>query len=140
MDEFYSLGFLMARASIALAKRVNAAFVEADIDLPHSQFIVLRCVYYKDGLSQLEIANTIFKDAAAVKRTVDNLEEKGLVTRSQIRPLKNAVNITEKGRELIPKVIEVANGVIDKALNGMLPQERHAFLFALDEIYNNLNK
>ncbi len=140
MDEFYSLGFLMGRASIALAKSANAALAEAGIDLPHSQFIVLRCVYYKDGLSQLEIANTIFKDAAAVKRTVDNLEEKGLVVRSQIRPLKNAVHITEKGKTLMPRVIEVANGVIDKALSGMAPQGRRDFLLALDEIYKNLNK
>lgn len=140
MDEFYSLGFLMGRASIALAKSVNAAFAENGIDLPHSQFIVLRCVYYKDGISQLSIAKTIFKDAAAVKRTVDYLEEKGLVVRSEVRHLKNAVHITEKGKTLMPKVIEVANGVIDTALSGMTPQGRHAFLFALDEIYNNLNK
>lgn len=139
-DEFYSLGFMVSRAAIALAKAVNAAFVEAGIDLPHSQFTVLRCLYYKDGISQLDIANTIFKDAAAVKRTVDNLEEKGLVVRSQVRTLKNAVYITEEGRNLMPKVLEVANGVIEKALTGMDKPSRDSLMLMLDDIYNNLSK
>ena len=73
MDKLYSLGFLLNRTSVALGKTLNNKLQEADIDLPHSQFVVLRCIYYRDGLSQLEISNLLFKDAAAIKRTIDNL-------------------------------------------------------------------
>lgn len=138
MDDFHSLGLLVSRASIALSKSVNAAIIQADIDLPHSQFIVLRCVYYKDGLSQLEIANILSKDAATIKRTVDNLEQKGLVTRTQVRTLKNAVCITEKGKKLMPTVLRIAEGTIEKAFTGIPKEQQDSLRTMLDEIYKNL--
>ena len=138
MDDFYSLGLLVSRASIALSKSLNAAIVNENIDLPHSQFIVLRCVYYKDGLSQLEIANILSKDAATIKRTVDNLEQKGLVTRTQVRTLKNSVCITDKGRELMPVVLRIAEKTIEKAFTGIKKEQQDLLRIMLDEIYTNL--
>ena len=76
MNDFYSLGLLTGIASLALSKALNTALLENNIDLPHSQFVVLRILYFHDGMSQLDIANMVSKDAAAIKRTVDNLETK----------------------------------------------------------------
>ena len=140
MNDFYSLGLLVSRASVSLAKSLNTSLEGHNIDLPHSQFIVLRCLYYKDALSQLEIANLLFKDAAAIKRTVDLLEKKGLIIRRQVRTLKNSICITEKGRELMPKVIDIADNLIDEALSGIEPDNRELLKIMLDKIYMNLAK
>lgn len=140
MDELYSLGFLLNRASVSLAKSMNASLIDNNIDLPHSQFIVLRCLYYKDGLSQLEIANLLSKDAAAIKRTVDLLEKKGLVVRNRIRALKNAVCISDKGRQLIPEAMKLGESLSDEALNGIDEQEQELLRVMLDKIYTNLDK
>lgn len=138
VEDFYSLGFLTARASVALSKSLNAGLVANGIDLPHSQFIVLRCIYFNDGLSQLEIAKLLSKDAAAIKRTVDNLEQKALVIRKQIRTLKNSLCITDKGREMMPHVLEVAQKLLDKALNGIANEQQTLLWNMLDKIYINL--
>lgn len=138
MNDFYSLGLLVSRASVALAKALNQAITAAGIDLPQSQFIVLRCVYFKDGLSQLEIAHILSKDAAAIKRTVDNLEEKGLVIRKQVRTLKNAVCITEKGTELMPQLLQIADKTIEEALQGINSKQRDLLHSMLNKIYSNL--
>lgn len=139
MNDFVSLGLLMNRASVALATSLNAALSAAGIDLPHSQFIVLRCLFYKDGLSQLEIAHTLAKDAAAIKRTVDNLEKKGLVERKVIRTLKNSVYITEKGRALMPEVLKIAAETTEQALKGLDAPARTSLFTALENIYRNLD-
>ena len=138
MDHFYSLGLLLGRASVALSKALNTALAAHDIDLPHSQFIVLRCLYYNNGLSQLEIAHLLSKDASAIKRTVDNLEKKGLVVRRQVRTLKNSVHITAKGHELIPKALEVGKKITDEALSGI--DERELLRTMLNGIHTNLEK
>lgn len=119
MDEFISLGLLLNRAATAMSVTLNTALADAGIDLPHSQFIVLRCLYYKGDQSQLEIARLLSKDAAAIKRTVDSLELKGLVNRVPVRTLKNSVQITEAGKALMPEAIKIAKAASDKATAGL---------------------
>lgn len=138
MDEFYSLGLLVSRASISLAKLMNTKLEDCCIDLPHSQFIVLRCLYFNDGLSQLEIAKLLSKDAAAIKRTVDNLEKKGFVVRTRVRTLKNAICITDEGKVLMPHVLKIADEVISQALNGIGGRDQTLLRTMLDTIYSNL--
>jgi len=140
MEDFYSLGLLVSRASVSLSKSLNSALEAHNIDLPHSQFIVLRCLYFKDELSQLEIAKLLFKDAAAIKRTVDLLEKKGLVVRRQVRTLKNSVCITEKGKNVMPVVLKIADTVIEEALDGIEPDSRKFLRTMLDQIYTNLER
>lgn len=140
MDEFYSLGFLVSRAAVSLSKSMNASLEANDMDLSHSQFIVLRCLYYKDALSQFEIANLLSKDAAAIKRTVDLLEKKEFVIRKQVRTLKNSVCITEKGRELMPKALKIAEEQLNEAMAGIKPKDRELLWSMLDKIFTNLEK
>jgi DNA-binding MarR family transcriptional regulator len=140
MDRFYSLGHLLGRASVALSKSLNARLEACDIDLPHSQFIVLRCLYYKDALSQLDIAKLLSKDAAAIKRTIDSLEKKELVIRKQTRTLKNSVCISDKGKKLMPQVLKIADNLINEALNGIEIDNQELLLTMLDKIYTNTLK
>lgn len=139
MNEFYSLGFLLNRAAITMAKSLNDGFEVHGMDLSLSQYVVLRCLYSKYALSQLEIANMLSKDAAAIKRTIDLLEKKGLVTRTPVRTLKNSVSITEKGEKLMPQILKIADERIEKALNGIEPHDRKLLQVMLDKIYVNLN-
>lgn len=140
MNKFYSLGLLTSMVSLSLSKALNAALADNNIDLPHSQFVVLRILYFYDGISQLEIANVISKDAAAIKRTVDNLEAKGLVIRKQVRALKNSVCITETGRQLMPKVLEIAQSVIDRAFEGFSEESRADVTSMLATMYQNIEQ
>lgn len=140
MDDFYSLGLLVSRASVSLSKSLKSRFEVHNIDLPHSQFIVLRCLYYKDALSQLEIANLLCKDPAAIKRTIDLLERKRFIVRNQVRTLKNSICITDKGRELMPTAINIADCLIEEALNSIDSVNRELLRTMLDKIYTNLEK
>lgn len=138
MDQIYSLGLLLNRASVALSTSLNAAFDRQNIDLPHSQFIVLRCLYYKNDLSQLEIAKLLSKDAAAIKRSIDNLEKKQLVARKQTRVNKNCISITKQGKELLPSALKIADSVIADSLQDISPSEADMLKRLLTTIYSNL--
>lgn len=47
----YSLGYLLDRTLWALSNSLNIAFKVEGIDLPHSQYLVLRTLFEKDGMS-----------------------------------------------------------------------------------------
>ncbi len=140
MDELYSLGFLLNRASVALGKTLNNRLQEANIDLPHSQFVVLRGLYYRDGLSQLEISSLLFKDAAAIKRTIDNLEKKGYVERRQIHSQKNNIFITDQGKAILPEALKVAQDVISKALADFDEEQAENLKNSLNTTFENMEK
>lgn len=140
MDKLYSLGFLLNRASVALGKTLNNRLQEAEIDLPHSQFVVLRSLYYRDGLSQLEISNLLFKDAAAIKRTIDNLEKKGYVERRQVHSQKNNIFITDQGKAILPEAFKIAEDVVGEALAGFSKKEADNLKNTLNTIFENMEK
>lgn len=140
MNEFVSLGLLLNRVATAMSTTLNSALAEAGIDLPQSQFIVLRCLYYNGDLSQLDIARLLSKDPAAIKRTVDNLESKGLVKRIPVRTLKNSVSITEVGKALMPGALAIAKAASDKATAGLTTDELKVLRANLELINNNIKK
>lgn len=134
-----SLGFLLARALWTLSAALNTALKERGIDLPISQYTIMRFLYEQDGLSQNRIATLLYKDAAAIKRSIDNLEKKGLVERKMVSRCKNNVFLTEKGLNLMPEVIAIANEVFD--MTSELPEEtcRVGNLY-LESIYDKFHK
>lgn len=140
MDNLYSLGFLLNRASFSLAKMLRIELKRNNIELPHSQFIVLRCLFFKDGLSQKELATLLCKDAAAIKRTIDNLEDRGLVCRTHVSQRENAIEITQAGKELMPFAIECGNQAIDKVLQDISGVDYELLKELLQRIYLNVEQ
>lgn len=134
-----TLGFLLTRASDALATHLNSLLKKQGIDLPHSQYVILKYLYHKDGISQQELAKEIFKDTAAIKRTLDILEKKGLVERIPITMRKNSVKITDVGKELMPKVIDCLEKSMQTILSGISKDNYKTFIGILERIYQNVS-
>lgn len=133
----HTLGFLLARASSSIATYLNCILKKQEINLPHSQYIVLKYLYNKDGISQQQLANRLFKDTAAIKRTLDILEKKGLAVRVPITLRKNSVKITNAGKKLIPKVMACVEKSKETVLAGISKDEYNIFAGILEKIYQN---
>lgn len=132
-----TLGFLLSRASNSMSVHLNTLLKNNGIDLPHSQYVILKHLYDEDGISQQELADKIYKDTAAIKRTLDILEKKGLIQRIPVTMRKNSVIITEQGKELIPKVMDCLERSKQFVLSGISEQEYKLFTDILERIYQN---
>ncbi|WP_288734610.1 MarR family transcriptional regulator [uncultured Parabacteroides sp.] len=132
-----TLGFLLSRASNSMSVHLNTLLKKNGIDLPHSQYVILKHLYDEDGISQQELADKIYKDTAAIKRTLDILEKKGLIQRIPVTMRKNSVIITEQGKELIPKVMDCLERSKQFVLSGISEQEYKLFTDILERIYQN---
>lgn len=133
-----TLGFLLARTSNSMSTHLNSLLKKEGIDLPHSQYIVLKCLNDEDGISQQELANKVFKDTAAIKRTLDILEKKGLIQRIPVTMRKNSIVITSQGKELMPKVMDCIEKSKRSVLSGINDREYQLFTDILERIHQNI--
>lgn len=120
-----------------MSVHLNTLLKKNGIDLPHSQYVILKHLYDEDGISQQELADKIYKDTAAIKRTLDILEKKGLIQRIPVTMRKNSVVITEQGKELMPKVMDCLERSKQFVLSGISEQEYKLFTDILARIYQN---
>ena len=133
-----TLGLLLARTSNSMSTHLNSLLRKEGIDLPYSQYIVLKYLFDEDGISQQELADKIYKDTAAIKRTLDILEKKGLVQRIPVSMRKNSVVITKQGKELMPKVLDCLERSKQIILDGISDKEYRITIDVLESIHQNI--
>lgn len=119
-----------------MADRLRHNFMAEGINLTHAQYVLLIDLFEQDGLTQQALADKVFKDKAAVKRTVDSLVEKGLVVRAvQSSVRNNPVRLTQLARNQEASFRTVAARTIDEATRGIAPEEMEMCLSVLRRLH-----
>lgn len=112
-----SLGYLIKRLNNLIVPRAEAMF--ADADFTFSQWVVLVAV--RDGIADTcaEIARHMDHDTGATTRLVDQLEERGYLSRRRSTSDRRVVHleITPAGKalakSLMPRLIDFWNEVLE---------------------------
>lgn len=126
------IGFYMEQALARMTETLASALLNEGIDLPHSQYAVLRLIYSRqEPMTQIMIAETLKKNAAAIKRTVDILERKGLVTREAQSGRSNYVLPTAKALSLKESIITTANKTLHEVFDKFNDKELSVFINVL---------
>ncbi len=131
-----ALGCLIGKAYQTLLSQLNNALKEAGLDITTSEYLVLRALYSSEGIQQCDIAQMVGKDKAAVCRCVAGLEKRGLVRTECVSHKCLRVFLTEKGREIEPKVMEVAHIRHKALLDLTTPQNLEIFTDLLQKMIN----
>lgn len=132
-NEISYLPYNLERCVCAMSMRLHDNLQAAGIELPHSQYAVLRELYIEDGVSQAQLARKLRKDTAAIKRTVDNLEKKGLVKREAASGRDYKVTVTGEALALKPTILDIAMETRAEVFKGISGQE-------LDMVYDFITK
>ncbi|MGL4954314.1 MAG: MarR family winged helix-turn-helix transcriptional regulator [Cetobacterium sp.] len=100
--------------------------------LGSGQSIFLFQLYKKDGVSQDELANTLYIDKGTTARSLKTLEEVGFIKRevSDSDKRVNIVRLTEKGLKLEPEITAVLKEW-DRILAHSLSEEEQKTLLTL---------
>lgn len=106
-----AIGYLTALVSQAMSNSLYREFARRGIDLPNAQFLLLAQLFIEDGQTQQELAVNLGKDKASIKRTVDNLISRGLVTKER-REQGNVKNIplcvTDHARRIEEQIMQIS--------------------------------
>jgi len=138
--ELYS--FITGKASTAIARRLQKNFKESGLDITIEQWSVLYHLWKEEGQSQQQLCERTFRDKPSITRLVDNLEKSKLVKRvaSKNDRRSNLIFLTNDGKILEEKTMEVANRTLNEALEGVTNSQIEVAKTVLQMVYDNLAK
>jgi MarR family transcriptional regulator, transcriptional regulator for hemolysin len=112
---------------------------EAGMDITIDQWLVLNTIETNPHVSQLEIADRVFKDAASVTRIVDLLIRKGYLQR-QSHPVDRrrfTLELTNLGKTLVKQVNRISEENRSIGLKGISDADLEHLRGTLTTIINN---
>ena len=94
-----SIGFKINQTANKLNNKYNQLLQEYDI--APEQRATLEIIKYEADVNQTKIANILGKDKTTISRTLNTLEKKGFITKSQKDKRTNLIVITPKGEDIL---------------------------------------
>jgi MarR family transcriptional regulator, transcriptional regulator for hemolysin len=134
------VGRMMNEMFRVLKKRTNEI---AKTKLTIEQFGLLHAINFNnDEVIQQDMAEIMGKDKSSIYRTVDFLEEKGLVRRvvDKNDRRKNFLMITRKGEAVIEQYLEIEFKLINELKEGLCTSDIDTFYNVIKHIRNNAEK
>ena len=104
-------------------------------------FIVILLIHKTQStLTQQELADLCSMDKTNILRTIDTLQDKGLVKREQKPQDRRAyvIKLTPKGEKIIPVINKSVRALNKKALKGISDRALTNFYKTLDTITDNI--
>jgi len=103
------------------------------------QFNFLMALYYKDGINQETLAQSLKLDKATTARAITKLIKEGYVTRQKddldLRAYK--IFLTKKAKKMEPIIKKILSGWTKTLLSGFTEDERKLFLDFLKKTVQN---
>ena len=123
-----------------LKKHLAEVFKKNGVNLTAEQYLVMDTLWNEGTLTQQAIAFIIQKDKNSVTQFIDNLEKKGLVTRSVAKEDRRVNNImlTEEGMALKDSTKQLAIATMEQTLKGIPKQDVLTFVDVLKKICANI--
>ncbi len=140
MEKIEQIIFYALDKSIKTYRQLaQSKLTEARLDITVDQWLVMNVIKEKEGVSQQEIADRVFKDNASVTRIIELLSKKGFIKRhaSKSDRRKMTLAITAKGRSLLDQATRVVKNYRKKALKGISDAELRRTRVVLDKITAN---
>ncbi len=131
--------FLIDRMMKRVKEYTLSNFKENEFNVTKVQWVILKRIAEKNGSTQREIAETTFKDPAALTRILDILEKKQLVKRMASEGDRRSfeVHLTVSGSRLVNRMIPVVQDIRSKALQNVSVEELDMVKTVMKKMYNN---
>ena len=123
-----------------LKKYLAEVFRKNGVNLTAEQYLVMDTLWNEGTLTQQAIAYIIQKDKNSVTQFIDNLEKKGLVTRSIAKEDRRVNNIvvTAEGMALKDSTKQLAINTMEEALKGISEADLQTFVGVLKKVNSNI--
>ena len=96
-----SLGFKINQTANKLNNKYNQLL--QIFDIAPEQRATLEIIKYETDVNQTKIAQILGKDKTTISRTLNTLEKKGFIFKSQINKRTNLIELSSKGEEILEK-------------------------------------
>jgi len=134
-----SVGYLVKRVITHMTRRLNEELVAFDITLSH--WVVLSCLWQKDGLPVMYIASQLQHIGGTLSDLLTRMEKRKLIKRKRDKLDKRVwrVYLTEAGQALSVTVPEVVHREWYQVWKDLSEEELEKFSRLLDQMIKNLD-
>ncbi len=140
-DDVYSAySFLLEKTSRRVKQYAKKAFRENNFGITVDQWVVLKHLYYHNGISQSALAESTFKGMPTLTHILDLLQGKGLLTKEADTDDRRRTKIflTEEGHEKVKTLLPDIQKLRQKAWENLSKEDFEHFTMTLRTIYQNL--
>ncbi len=118
-----SVGYLLSRARLKLAKSLDVALAEWDIT--HAQGGIVLMLASGKYSTAADLAREMYIDSASMTRMVDRLEKRGLISRVRKSGDRRVIDLvlTPDGQKLGRRLPSVYAAVVNSNFAGFSPDE-----------------
>ena len=133
-----SLGYLIRDVHLAFARELARALERHEVS--GAQWAALRVLWEDQGLTQVQLAERMRTEKAALTAVLNSLEQKGYIARSrdQVDKRKSNIYLTRAGQLLKSDLLPISMVVHGQATNGLSSAEMASLRKLLGHILGNL--
>lgn len=133
------LYYLLEKTNKVIRRYSQVRFSEAGLEITVDQWLVLKKISDSERITQIELANAIFKDRASITRILDLLLEKKLVRKdagSDRRAYE--LTLTAAGEKFMEQALLIVKSIRRKGIESMSEKEQEQLRTSLEKIIRNL--
>ena len=133
-----SIGFKINQTANKLNNKYNQLLQEYDI--APEQRATLEIIKYEADVNQTKIANILGKDKTTISRTLNTLENKNLITKSQIDKRTNLIQLTQKGEDILNDSFSSVKDFRKKLTSNLSEEEINQLVSLLEKVALSVEK
>ena len=133
-----SLGFKINQTANKLNNKYNQLL--QSFDIAPEQRATLEIIKYEADVNQTKIANILGKDKTTISRTLNTLENKNLITKSQIDKRTNLIQLTQKGEDILNDSFSSVRDFRKKLTSNLSEEETTQLVSLLEKVALSVEK
>jgi len=133
------LYYLIEKTNKVIRRYSQLRFIEAGIELTIDQWLVLKKISDSERITQIELANSLFKDRASITRILDLLLEKKLVIKDSGADKRSyELRLTATGNKFMSEALQIVKQVRKKGVESHSEKELEQLRSGLQKIVKSL--
>jgi len=133
------LYYLIEKTNKVVRRYSQLRFSEAGIDITVDQWLVLKKINDSERITQIELANALFKDRASITRILELLLEKRLVIKQEGADKRvYELSLTSNGRKFMEQAMVIVRDVRKKGMERISDREQEQLKNSLQKIIKSL--
>ena len=135
-----SIRKILHRLDLERRQLMRPKFLELGLTVGEGQPRILDCLLDREELTQRELADLCMFDVTTMSRTLDKMEQAGLIQRNKnpVSRRSHLISLTEKGKEKGKQVREEFNWLDEMLQKGLAREELETLYRILKKIEKNL--
>lgn len=133
-----SIGFKINQTANKLNNKYNQLL--QSFDIAPEQRATLEIIKYEVDVNQTKIANILGKDKTTISRTLNTLENKNLITKTQIDKRTNLIQLTQKGEDILNNTSSSVKEFRKSLTSELSEEELNKLILLLEKVALSVEK